>query len=76
MKSITLTTIAAALLLASAAAQADVSISGRPTKNITCSAGACVPDGPKAVLNVKDLEALLANSDTTVFTAMVPYRST
>ncbi|MBV9569610.1 MAG: hypothetical protein JO056_00010 [Alphaproteobacteria bacterium] len=68
MKSIKLISLTTALLLSSAAAQADVVISDKHTKNITCSVGACVPDGPKAVLNVNDLVALLSTSDTTVFT--------
>ncbi len=55
-----------ALLLSSAAAQADVVISSDPTQNMTCSGSVCSPTDRQAVLNVDDLAALLATSDVTV----------
>jgi len=45
----------AALLLACAAAQADVSISNKPTQNMSCDAGICTATAHQAVLNVNDL---------------------
>ncbi|MFL6688842.1 MAG: hypothetical protein ACJ8IR_01440 [Alphaproteobacteria bacterium] len=41
-------------------------ISNDPTQNMNCSAGACSPTDYNAVLNVTDLENLLASSDVTI----------
>lgn len=59
---------AAVLALAILPAQATVNISSAPTRNVVCSAGACSPTAKRAVLNVTDLENLLATSDVTVNT--------
>jgi hypothetical protein len=55
-----------ALLLSSAPAQADVSISSKPTQNMSCDAGVCTATAQKAVLNVSDLQAMLASGDVAV----------
>jgi hypothetical protein len=70
MRSIGFWNFAAALLLSSAA-QADVSISSKPTQNMSCNAGVCTATAQKAVLNVGDLQTMLANGDTTVKTGSV-----
>ena len=57
---------ASACVLASAPAWASLSISTKPTKNMSCSAGLCAATSKIAVLNVTDLENLLAASDVTV----------
>ena len=57
-----------ALLLSSAAAHADISISSKPTSNMSCNGGNCTASAPKAVLNVTDLETMLASGDVTVKT--------
>ncbi|MBV9063002.1 MAG: hypothetical protein JOY77_08760, partial [Alphaproteobacteria bacterium] len=46
----------------------EIVISNDPTQNMTCSAGVCSPTNFHAVLNVTDLENLLAASDLTVST--------
>src|SRR5207302_94838 len=43
-------------------------ISTDSTSNMACSAGVCSPTANKAILNVNDLETLLASGDTTVET--------
>jgi CubicO group peptidase (beta-lactamase class C family) len=57
-----------ALLAACAAAHADVDISTAATVNMTCSDGVCAPTARHAVLNVTDLENLLASGNVTVTT--------
>lgn len=47
---------------------ASMVISNAPTENMTCSAGICAPTASNAVLNVLDLEALLASENATVTT--------
>jgi hypothetical protein len=42
-------------------AQADLSIAKRATKNVSCTAGSCVATARKAVMNVADLQNLLAS---------------
>jgi len=58
------TFVMAALFLAAVAgatgAQANFIISKAPTQNVSCSNGLCVPIGRDPVLNVGDLQALLA----------------
>src|SRR3954468_13952952 len=44
-------------------------ISNDPTENMNCSASVCTPTDYNAVLNVTDLENLLAASDVAVNTA-------
>jgi hypothetical protein len=51
------------------AAQADVTISTKPTSNIVCDAGVCTPTAKKAVLNASELAGMLASGDVTVNTA-------
>src|SRR3954465_1395434 len=41
-------------------------ISNDPTENMNCSASVCSPTDYNAVLNVTDLENLLASSDVTI----------
>src|SRR5689334_221156 len=52
----------------SAPANAAVTISSAPTQNMTCSSGVCAPTSADAVLNVTDLESLLASGNVTVTT--------
>ena len=49
-------------------AGAAVTISSAATSNMSCSGGECEPTAAKAVLNVGDLENLLASGNTTVTT--------
>jgi len=51
-----------------ATANADVVVSSEQTQNMSCSAGVCEPTASHAVLNVSDLENLLASGDVTVTT--------
>ncbi|HEX3652606.1 MAG TPA: GLUG motif-containing protein [Rhizomicrobium sp.] len=56
-----------ALLLAmGTAAQADLSISAKPTHDMSCLAGVCRATAKNANLNVTDLTNMLAAGDTTV----------
>ncbi len=55
-----------ALMLGASAAHATVAISTQPTVNMTCSNGVCTPTASDAVLNVSDLDGMLANGDTTI----------
>jgi hypothetical protein len=49
-------------------AVASVTISSATTKNVICSGGVCSPTKSTAVLNVSDLETMLASGDVTVTT--------
>ena len=49
-------------------ALADVTISSDATQNMSCSNGVCAPTASDAVLNVNDLETLLASGSVTVTT--------
>lgn len=49
-------------------AEANLNISGAATKNMSCSGGVCSPTATDAVLNVGDLETMLASGNTTVTT--------
>ncbi len=55
-------------LFIAAPAQAAVSISKLPTSNMSCSAGVCTPTAATAVLNVSQLETLLASGNVTIST--------
>jgi hypothetical protein len=55
-------------LLAMGAARADVTISSSATANMTCSGGVCAPTAKNAVLNVGDLQSLLASGSAMVTT--------
>ncbi len=60
---------ASALILGFAtAARADVTISSGATQNMSCSGGVCQPTAADAVLNVADLENLLASGNVKVST--------
>src|SRR5690242_12081796 len=63
--------LAAALtsVAAVSSASADVVISTDPTSNMSCSGGVCAPTATDAVLNVTDLENLLASASVSVVTA-------
>ncbi|HEY3638947.1 MAG TPA: GLUG motif-containing protein [Rhizomicrobium sp.] len=50
------------------AAQADIVISASSTQNVSCQGNVCVPLAPDAVLNVVDLENLLAGGGVEVTT--------
>jgi len=58
-------------LLSSAAARADVEINSKPTSNMSCEAGVCTATAQKAVLNVGDLQTMLASGDVAVKTGTV-----
>jgi hypothetical protein len=60
--------ITASLAFLGAGADASVTISSDATQNMTCSQGVCLPTTPDAVLNVNDLETLLASGDIEVTT--------
>ena len=47
-------------------AQAALTISKKPTKNVTCNGGVCTATRANAVLNATDLATMLAASDVTV----------
>jgi hypothetical protein len=51
-----------------ATAHADIVISAGATSNMSCSGGLCEPTASDAVLNVSDLESLLASGNVTVTT--------
>lgn len=53
----------------SAPALANVVISDAATQNMACSGGVCSPTASNAVLNVGDLEAMLASGNATVTTS-------
>ncbi|MFL6689083.1 MAG: hypothetical protein ACJ8IR_02690 [Alphaproteobacteria bacterium] len=61
-------TVVTWVLLAAQAAHADISISSKPTQNMSCNAGVCVPTARNAVLNIDDLTNMLSNGDLTVQT--------
>jgi hypothetical protein len=58
-----------ALVLTATFAQAAVTISSGATANMSCANGTCAPTAKSAVLNVGDLENLLASGNVTVTTA-------
>jgi GLUG motif-containing protein len=60
--------LAAGILLFALPAQADLTISSKPTQNVSCSAGVCTATDKKAVLNVDQLTAMLSTGDATVST--------
>jgi GLUG motif-containing protein len=55
-----------AMVCLAAPARASLSISTKPTQNVSCSAGVCTATAKKAVLNVDDLANLLAAGDMKV----------
>ena len=58
----------AAMIALASPSQASVTISTGTTENMNCSGGVCQPTASSAVLNVADLETLLASGATTVTT--------
>jgi hypothetical protein len=54
---------ASAMALAGAPANAALTISKKPTKNVTCSGGVCAATASRAVLNVNDLVGMLSAGD-------------
>ncbi|HEX3429593.1 MAG TPA: GLUG motif-containing protein [Rhizomicrobium sp.] len=60
---------AAGLAVVAGNAQAEIAISSAATQNMSCTAGMCTPTAAKAVLNVGDLETLLASGNVSVETA-------
>ncbi|HEX4292790.1 MAG TPA: hypothetical protein VHZ29_01515 [Rhizomicrobium sp.] len=64
-----MTTALALAVLAACPARAAVAISSGATAHMSCSAGVCSPTSKNAVLNVGDLQGLLASGDVTVETA-------
>jgi hypothetical protein len=66
----TLTSVffSSAAILFPVLAHADVKISSGATANMTCSGGVCSPTAKNAILNVTDLENLLATGNVTVTT--------
>jgi len=60
--------MSAAALVSATHAHAAVTISSGATTNMICSGGVCAPTATSAVLNVGDLETLLASGNVTVTT--------
>jgi hypothetical protein len=60
--------LAATLVCACPAANAAVTISSAATQNMSCASGVCTPTAANAVLNVNDLESMLASGVLTVNT--------
>lgn len=60
--------VAIPLVFALTQVHANVTISSKPTQNMTCAAGVCAPTAGNAVLNAGDLETLLASGSVTVTT--------
>ncbi len=60
--------LGAALVFASTAADAAVTISSDPTSNMSCSNGVCAPTATDAVLNTNDLQTTLASGSLSVLT--------
>jgi len=56
----------ASALFIAAPAQAAVFVSKQPTSNMSCAAGVCTPTAATAVLNVSQLETLLASGNVTL----------
>jgi len=60
--------LSAALMLSAGGAEAAVTISTAATQNMSCAGGVCTPTSADAVLNVTDLETLLAAGNLKVTT--------
>ena len=58
--------LAAEALFFAGAAHAAIEISSKPTHGVSCSGGICTATSRKAVLNVGDLETMLAAADVSV----------
>jgi hypothetical protein len=62
---------ATAMVIGGGIARADISISNKPTQNMSCDAGVCTATAQKAMLNVTDLATMLASGDVAVKTGLV-----
>jgi hypothetical protein len=62
----TIALAAAFAVMSVATAQAALTISNRPTRNVACSAGSCAATKNYANLNISDLVTMLATSDVSV----------
>jgi hypothetical protein len=60
--------VVASMLFAATVAHADVVISTKPTRNMTCDAGGCSPTATDAVLNATELVNMLGDGDVKVTT--------
>ncbi len=69
------TAIAAAIFSAalSCPAHADLRISTKATKHVTCSGGVCQATAPTATLNVSDLAGMLAAGDVSVASGSIAH---
>ncbi len=63
--------LAVTIAFAAHAAHADVVISNKPTQNMNCDAGVCTATAQKAVLNVGELQTMLASGDVAVKTESI-----
>ncbi|MBV9063167.1 MAG: hypothetical protein JOY77_09615 [Alphaproteobacteria bacterium] len=61
-----LPSLAAVFGLFSSAAQADFSLSKKPTHDVSCSAGVCMPTAKSANLNVSELTNMLSAGDVII----------
>jgi hypothetical protein len=66
MLSRTIALASAFALMSAAGVQAELTISNKPTKNVTCSGGTCSATAKKANLNVDELVTMLSSSDLVV----------
>jgi hypothetical protein len=57
---------AASVVCGLTAAQAELTISNKPTKNVSCSGGTCSATARRANLNVGDLVSMLSSMDVSV----------
>jgi len=57
---------AASLVCGPSVAQAQLTISNKPTKNVSCSGGTCSATAARANLNVSDLVSMLSSADVSV----------
>jgi len=73
-KSLAAGAVATLLTGFTSAAHATVTISSKPTTNMSCAAGVCTPTADQAILNVSDLEHLIGQSDTKVLAKAMPLR--
>ena len=68
--------VAASIMGFTAGAHANLLILAKPTRNVTCANGACKATSRSAVLNVTQLQSLLASSDVTVEASTAGFDST
>jgi hypothetical protein len=63
--------VSASVMALASVARADVEISNKPTSNMSCVSGVCTATAAKAVLNIGDLQTMLASGDVAVKTGSV-----